>query len=568
MKKKYFLISLLILWFIAIVGLEKCTAQQNGTFKNLYVDTIQPVFPSNNHALNFTNKIQPWNLYFNDTLAYDWIFKHSDHGGGVIDTTKLVTKYGLNNGLTSPSSFNTLLFNNFEFLADIYDPLNINNRNRLSVGSTNISLSSNVVQYIIDSTGMHAIGNYSFQNSFNPRWIPDKNYVDSVVSNGSFLHLSGGTLTGAVLFNRNTTKLSTNARSIQDKNYIDSTNYFSATKLTGSHPQYKIKIKSSNNVLDFNSIGAKTSNSGELKIDSTGVIMQFNSGSSTIQASRNNLTNSPAVILGVTSLLGAGQTVVLDSTGFTYGIRQTSHNTLWIPDKFYVDSVSGGPVISVSATATNLGVITPNNASTTLTAHVNNDVGAVTYEWDAPNGSVVSLTQSVTVSTIGVYTCFAIDQSGRFAKSQISVYSSTQGNTNVEQSFTKSGGPNLQAGTYIPDSIITLRINGSGTYFVTYSYNIVSTGATFATLGYFESGLYQKDSPGTFYAFSIYLGSIPIITTETTPTGMALTHVEKSCYVVVTSSSLRVTCWSRLNTLPSVGTVSVVGININAIRLY
>jgi hypothetical protein len=300
MKKKYFLVSLIILWLIAIVGLEKCTAQQNGTFRTIYVDSIQPVFPSNSHALNFANKIQPWNLYFNDTLAYDWIFKHSDHGGGVIDTTKLVTKYGLNNGLTSPSSFNTLLFNNFEFLADIYDPLNINNRNRLSVGSTNISLSSNVVQYIIDSTGMHAIGNYSFQNSFNPRWIPDKNYVDST----NFFQLG---YDGDPTFTNTALNIQNNI----------STYLLSFGKLSTNKAFIKTDSLSAG-------IGYSSTSNGSTNI------------SSTITASK------PRTSITAQKSIRATTINITPDEGCYYTAHSTVNKTTWIPDKFYVDSVTSG----------------------------------------------------------------------------------------------------------------------------------------------------------------------------------------------------------------------------------
>jgi hypothetical protein len=89
-----------------------------------------------------------------------------------LDSLKLVTKYDLNRGNTI-SKYGLLDFDDGSNFTSIeFDP----STPQLTMQVTGDSS----CQYAFRKRGFYAGENYALQNILNPRWIPDKNYVDSL----------------------------------------------------------------------------------------------------------------------------------------------------------------------------------------------------------------------------------------------------------------------------------------------------------------------------------------------------------------------------------------------------
>jgi hypothetical protein len=152
------------------------------------------------------------------------------------------------------------------------------------------SITGKTATYILNQNGLHAVNNYFSGNTNNPRWIPDKEYVDTH-------SITGYTFNNGITNNSNTVRLGGNVKS---DIYLHST---------------------SNNFLFY-----ETS-------DPTNTInnTQFFVGT-------NQINNE-------VSLSGSSAGTILDYSGLSYldnVSNKNLNNPRWIPDKEYIDIKSSG----------------------------------------------------------------------------------------------------------------------------------------------------------------------------------------------------------------------------------
>jgi hypothetical protein len=175
MKKSWTILGILISILILSFCIRECSAQQNGTFKNAYIDTIRPIYPTT-LGLNIINRYNPVKISINDTLLIPYIKFHSGSGGGgTLDSSKFVLKSDVNNvtnlgtqvGLLSQTTFN----NSFaQFLLSPESDL------------IQLTLDKSLLSSRLDFnySGLSYGANYGARNTSNSRWLPDKRYVDSL----------------------------------------------------------------------------------------------------------------------------------------------------------------------------------------------------------------------------------------------------------------------------------------------------------------------------------------------------------------------------------------------------
>ncbi len=96
MKKANLLLIFIFLWCVVSIFMFKCSAQQNGTFKNVYVDSIKHI--KGRAGVAIQNDTFPFEATVNDTALIPYIIYWGSKGSSV-DTSKLVTKYDLATGL-------------------------------------------------------------------------------------------------------------------------------------------------------------------------------------------------------------------------------------------------------------------------------------------------------------------------------------------------------------------------------------------------------------------------------------------------------------------------------------
>jgi|GEM_PF-1799878 hypothetical protein len=170
--KKYIIAFCFVFGVVLGFFMPKCSAQLNGYFKDLKITR---------------------NTTVRDTQLIPYIQFWGGHGS--LDSNKLVTKYNFSHGFNTNMVINSkngnsyIQFNNG--IIDIYQ-LGLKYGSEFQLDTLgNILLtaggnSSRQASYTIDSTGLHVGANIGLINVSNPRWIPDKNYVDSV----SLIHSS------------------------------------------------------------------------------------------------------------------------------------------------------------------------------------------------------------------------------------------------------------------------------------------------------------------------------------------------------------------------------------------
>jgi hypothetical protein len=299
MKKRNLLIILVCLW-IGFVTCVRCAAQQNGSFNYIYANKIQPLYPTTN-GLNIRNTLAPLKLFVNDTALTGYIQYWSKKGGVGIDSSKLVTKYDLFAGLYTIDGLNNGLFSFRPTFSSLSQSLETGENTTLSNNGYNYILASNgvipshIATLNFDSTGLSYSGNYSNKNSSNLRWIPDKNYVDSLT--GKYLPLTGGTVSGLIKYNRNFNALSPTSRSVPDKNYVDSL-------VSIGNPNYYISVDTAkqNQLFGKKSFASNTTGGYSLSIG--------------YAALRNNTTGSYNIAIGDSVMYD--NTVGIQNVGIGY----------------------------------------------------------------------------------------------------------------------------------------------------------------------------------------------------------------------------------------------------------
>ena len=443
-------------------------------------------------------------------------------GGGTLDSSKFVLKSDLAN---SNDLGNDIEFRSQDPVTNDLALFELNGTSRNIVFITTFGPSNIHNTLTFDSTGFQYLDNIYAPHTSAPGWLTSKHYVDS----SNFFYYGF------------------------DNDPINQLN--AAINIKNNLPTY---LLSTNKALTFNA---------DLQLDSTDASIGIVTSNGNAAVSNRISSSIPNVILS-SSKSGKHTTINITPTGRAqYDTHVTTSSTTWLTDKEYVDSIAGGTVISANATAQNMGFFSSYFTNLTLTGYAYNVTGTASFEWDNPLGAPISFLPTAVAITPGVYTLIVSDDSGKQAFYKIQLYPLGTIIENKESSFFNGSPITLQAGTYIPDSILTLRINGSGTYLVEYSYDIIANGATFATPGYFESGVYQTDATSTLYGLAYYEGSLPVMTTLTTPTGSALITVSKQLFVPVTTT-LRITVYSKLVATPTAGNVQATSRKITAIKLY
>lgn len=315
MKKQTLLIILIGLWCSFALFLVDCKGQQNGTFKNAYVDTLRPIYPTT-LGLNIKNKYSPLKISVNDTAMWAYIQYWSKKGGGSVDTSKLVTKYDITNGLRSPNGSGVLRWDDQNFFVN--SVANIGNSNSLITADSSgfvyikaIDNNSNQQGITFVSSGLVYDTHITNQN---PLWIPDKNYVDS--ANYFWLEYDGDPLN--------------NDLAVNVKNHLP---------------------------LFFKSVNHANTLTSTIRNDSTMFEAKFESSTNgRANVSMNNISNSPVAVIG--AVKGAvNQSIRIDQNLARYNSHKTSSDARWITDKTYVDSMayfryytSGGSVDLTNAT--------------------------------------------------------------------------------------------------------------------------------------------------------------------------------------------------------------------------
>lgn len=278
---------IILLSFISVLGF----GQQNGTFKNIYVDSIRPVYPSS-IGMWIGNKYNPLNININDTALWQYIDFWSKKGAVIIDTSKLVTKYEMQTGL----SLDSIAMYGYSPITGYIASLELSSAKSIPVRLHKRSLTTGQ-DLILDTIGMYYD---SHKTSSNPVWVTDRQYVDSLVINTSYILDSSKLLTlykvanGAYIQDFNWTAHNFNLYSLDNQSWF---NMF----------KNNFDIESNNN---DGTIGSY------MQLDTTGLL------------SLHGQTGA-----------GVGQTIQLQGIGAKYGTHKTWSDSNWLTDRQYVDSV-------------------------------------------------------------------------------------------------------------------------------------------------------------------------------------------------------------------------------------
>lgn len=307
MKKLLFIIT----FFILTIGFNK--AQQNGTFNHVYSNYLQPIYPSTS-GLRIQNTIDRMRLFVNDTTLVNYIIYWSKKGGGVIDTSKLVTLYGVANGnyytdfnWSSPNAFSSFGMNNAGFESMNRSPSGSfgylsNNSTGSIVMSTMGNIFTNTNGLTLDTINLRYTNH---QTSSNPLFIPDKFYVDSLVASG------GGGLDSSKLVTK-----------YGISNAMYNLNYYLQS------PKGNTNLSLLDQSINLTAIGVLSGTGTSFNLDTVGAI---------------NIT---------TTGTGGSNQYTFDNTGIYNVGGSTVQNMSWIPNKNYVDSLfatgGGGGFTNIS----------------------------------------------------------------------------------------------------------------------------------------------------------------------------------------------------------------------------
>ena len=313
-------------------------------------------------------------FWVNDTLISDWI---KQKGGCSIDTSKLVTNYDL---LDANLSFNGMIYTYPQKLTQLnltdgglglYTSSSYNYYNycEMNLAYNQIEFKSgyqsNSSAYYFQPRGFFAGGNYTTLSANNPRWIPDRNYVDSTV----FLKQPKLSGTGAVIstsgiisylpytyINTGSTLVERDANGNAEFNNVSSTQ----TKTTSTGQTVPMTFGSAkiqeligtNNACTFHLPAATyliqgqqyefnndNSGGGTLTVGNNGGTTLFNcppGGYSVAVCTNNSTTNG-----GWDSYSYLANNTISGNAGLAYLSNLGSlnlSNPKWLPDKNYVDS--------------------------------------------------------------------------------------------------------------------------------------------------------------------------------------------------------------------------------------
>lgn len=113
-------------------------------------------------------------------------------GDGSVDSSKLVTRYNLYTGLVGDARFQNNYGSDHSFMNAVFGGIYLgandggSNSHRIDITSSGITFINgvfpNFTQVFFNNSGLTYLYNYHYRNRYNPRWIPDKNYVDSLVT--------------------------------------------------------------------------------------------------------------------------------------------------------------------------------------------------------------------------------------------------------------------------------------------------------------------------------------------------------------------------------------------------
>jgi hypothetical protein len=352
--------------------------------------------------------------------------------------------------------------------------------------------------------------------------MTDKNYVDSAIlahSGGSFLPLSGGTETGAILYNRNSTRLSTNARSIQDKNYIDS----SELKF--------LPLNGGNMTGSVNMIIHKTSGS---------ILTVSNPSTSTISSSNaaifsNHAINRTAVVINDSASTGGIGLQINTIGSFSTGLYCTASNS---------SSIALG-----SSTAVGIPLELQNassNSNPTLVV-----LSDITPIFNITSDGLASYTD---------------DYAARFLDHTIIDKHYVDSLCNIKKfAITNSGTKTMLAGVNTADTVLGYTPHIAGVYQVIATCFGYATNVTQANKTYITAGVYTS-SVGTAQPGQAYETSLQPYTSYTTPSNRGEFNVNITCYVTLNTTD-RVFFYSGLNALPTSGTFTQTSFSLQLIRL-
>jgi hypothetical protein len=236
------------------------------------------------------------------------------------------------------------------FASSVYDP-GYSNGGSLVLQPNNVVLGAreNGINYTLSfqGSGLTYSDNFVSASFGNPRWIPDRNYVDSsllvAVDTTNKLMTKYGMsqgLTASMYYSDNFASASFgNPRWIPDRNYVDSS-LFSAVDTTNKLiTKYGI---SQGITTDFNQYTNDGTQFSSINSTPSGVKLSSNTNA---DPSTNNFVNvTPyGTLLGGISNYSTDFGLSINSTGVSSMANNAEGNAAnprWIPDKRYVDSTN------------------------------------------------------------------------------------------------------------------------------------------------------------------------------------------------------------------------------------
>ena len=337
---------LIILSFFILSGCAyPIWGQQNGTFNNCYVNFLKPVYPTG-AGLNIKNTLAPLNMYINDTSFVNYIIYWSkkgthylsfsdttstiatqyyvgsqgflnfsdttsilatkaDLGTLTLDSSKLITVYDVGNNFSGHVQNYFLNSPNFHSSLSIKNTGAIFNASGLLHSYSHLQLDSigGIFFEVVDQTGHHYQDLYFYPSGMfydyhltnnSPRWVPDKFYTDSLVA-----AIPAPTLDSSKLI----TKYDLTQPALYTQNYYLRPNLNNTLSLT---PDYFDAYILGNN-LTLTELRADTA--ANFRVDC------------------QNLNT------------GNHQFYLFDTTGLFYDTHKTDINPLWVPDRYYIDSL-------------------------------------------------------------------------------------------------------------------------------------------------------------------------------------------------------------------------------------
>jgi hypothetical protein len=197
MKKSSKILGILIVVLLIALSIKECSGQQNGTFNIVYDNYIQPVFPSTT-GLRIRNTVFPQKIYVNDTTLVDYIRHYAPGGGGGTGVSLFVSPTATNHNaldvLTTTVTLTATAYNNtgtvaYEWLNPLGSTISFTNTALATSPGIYTVMASDDVGTATNQIVVYTNYTSSWQSMFysntqatvqNPKWITNKNYVDSV----------------------------------------------------------------------------------------------------------------------------------------------------------------------------------------------------------------------------------------------------------------------------------------------------------------------------------------------------------------------------------------------------